>query len=484
VPPPRPAAPAAGFDQRLADAIGRRIGEPRYNLWFRDHTRFVHLGDAVVVGVPNLYFHDWLQKTFGDDVRAAAAEVLGGPIAVRFAIDPELFQAHRTAEREAREAGAKAESPTPAARPKGGKPQAASRSKPESRNAKPARRWRSLSDFVVGPCNRVAHASALSVVEEPGLGANPLVLYGPTGTGKTHLLEGIYAGLRKRHPDQKVLFVSAEEFMNRFLASLHRGNQQAFRRQFRECFALLVDDLSFLAGPSKNATKVEFLHTFDALVSDGCQVVVTCDCHPRLTEDLMPELVDRLLGGAVWGVLPPDPETRLALLKAKAAGPGPAIPADVLQYLASHLRGNVRELEGAVHSLRHFARVTGQPVTKDLAREALGELFRHAVRVVRVADVDAAVRTALKLPAGSLQSKSKAWAVSHARMAAIYLARKHTAATFGEISTFFGNKTHSTAVAAVKKVGGWLAANAEVRAGDRTWKARDLLDRIERELHG
>jgi chromosomal replication initiator protein len=342
------------------------------------------------------------------------------------------------------------------------------------------RRWRSLAEFVVGPCNRVAHASALSVVEEPGLGANPLVLYGPTGTGKTHLLEGVYAGLRKKHPDQKVLFVSAEDFMNRFLAAVHQNKQAGFRRQFRECFALLVDDLTFLAG--KKATQIEFLHTFDAVIGDGRQVVVTCDCHPRLTEDLMPELADRLLGGAVWGVLPSDPQTRLALLKAKAAGPGPAIPADVLQYLASHLRGNVRELEGAVHGLRHFARVAGQPVTRELAREALGELLRHAVRVVRVADVDAAVCTALRLPAGALKSKSKAWAVSHARMAAIYLARKHTAATFGEISTYFGNRTHSTAVAAEKKVRGWLAGNQEVRAGDRTWKARELIERIVREL--
>jgi chromosomal replication initiator protein len=196
----------------------------------------------------------------------------------------------------------------------------------------------------------------------------------------------------------------------------------------------------------------------------------------------MPELADRLLGGAVWGVLPPDPETRLDLLKAKAAGPGPAIPTDVLQYLANNLRGNVRELEGAVHSLRHYARVTGQPVNRELAREALGELLRHAVRVVRVADVEAAVISALKLPAGALRSKSKAWAVSHARMLAIYLARKHTSATYGEISAYFGNKTHSTAVAAEKKVRGWLATNEAVRAGDRAWRARDLLDKVEREL--
>lgn len=471
--------PAVGLERRLADAIARRISEPRYNLWFRDHTRFVPVGHGLVVGVPNQYFQDWLQKTFGADVRAAAAEVLGGKATVRFAIDADLFQAEKETEPTPVEVTEVPAAQVPAPKRKGAKPQAAPE-KSSWRKAKPARKWRSLADFVVGQCNRVAHASAQSVVEEPGAGPNPLVLYGPTGTGKTHLLEGIYAGLRKRHPHLRVVFVAAEDFMNRFVAAMHQGKQASFRRQFRECHALLVDDLSFLAG--KKATQVEFLHTFDALVADGGQVVVTCDCHPRLAEDLMPELADRLLGGAVWGVLPPDPATRLELLKAKAAGAGPAIVTDVLQYLAGNLRGNVRELEGAVHSLRHYARVTGQPVTKELAREALGELLRHAVRVVRVADVEAAVVSALKLPAGALRSKSKAWAVSHARMLAIYLARKHTAATYGEISAYFGNKTHSTAVAAEKKVRGWLASNEAVRAGDRAWKARDLLDKVEREL--
>jgi len=486
-----PAETDVGFEQRLAAAIARRVSEPRFNLWFRDHTKFIHLGDAVVVGVPNLYFHDWLQKTFGADVRAAAAEVLGEAVTVRFAIDPELFQAARQQQQDVKgDDGGSPADDKPAGTPPGQKPKKkveGTKSAPGARpQAAPAprtpnrRRWRSLGEFVIGPCNRVAHASAQSVVEEPGQGANPLVLYGPTGTGKTHLLEGIYAGLRKRHPDQKVLYASAEDFMNRFLGSMHHGKQSAFRKQFRECFALLVDDLSFLAG--KKATQIEFLHTFDALVAEGCQVVVTCDCHPRLTEDLMPELADRLLGGAVWGVLPPDPDTRLDLLQAKAAAPGPIIPADVLQFLASHLRGNVRELEGAIHSLRHFGRVTGQPVTKDLAREALGELLRHAVRVVRVADVDAAVCAALKLSGGSLRSKSKAWAVSHARMLAIYLSRKHTSATYGEISIYFGNKTHSTSVAAEKRVRAWLQRNDLVKAGDRAWKARDLVERVEREL--
>jgi chromosomal replication initiator protein len=480
VPSEEPAAgPAIGFERHLADAIARRISDQRFNLWFRDHTRFVHLGDAVVVGVPNLYFHDWLQKTFEADVRAAAAEVLGGPVAVRFAIDPELFQAARRQQEVV--PGSHVQVPgAPSIRPGtkkklAAKPQAV----PTSRNPN-RRRWRSLAEFVVGACNRMAHASAQSVLEEPGLGSNPLVLYGPTGTGKTHLLEGIYAGLRRRHPDARVVFVPAEDFTNRFVSAMYQGKQAAFRKHFRECFALLLDDLTFLAG--KKATQVEFLHTFDALVAEGRQVVVTGDSHPRLSEELMPELADRLLGGAVCAVLPPDPETRLALLRAKAVGPGLVVPDDVLQFLAGSLRGNVRELEGAMHSLRHFARVTARPVTTELARDALGELLRHAVRVVRVADIDAAVCAVLKLPAGSLESKSKAWAVSHGRMLAIFLARKHTSASYGEITLYFGNKTHSTAVAAVKRVRGWLDRNESLKAGDRLWKARDLLDRVEREL--
>ena len=258
----------------------------------------------------------------------------------------------------------------------------------------PDGRWRSLSEFVVGACNRVAHAAAMSVVEEPGAGANPLVIHGPVGTGKTHLLEGVFAGL-ERQPDGRPCFVTAEEFTTRFVSASQHGKMAAFRRQFRDCGALLLDDLHFLA--SRKATQAEFLHTFDALVADGRQVVVTTDCHPRLADELMPELVDRLLGGAIWGLMPPEHETRLAILRKKAASASPPIPEPVLKSLAPTLRGNVRELEGAINSVRHFARVTGRPVDAASAHEALGDLLRHAIRAVTINDVDAAVCAVLRL---------------------------------------------------------------------------------------
>jgi chromosomal replication initiator protein len=327
----------------------------------------------------------------------------------------------------------------------------------------------------------VAHASALSVVESPGEAANPLVLHGPVGTGKTHLLEGIYAGVRKAHPDWKVTYITSEEFTNRFVQAMRHDKLGGFRKQFRDCDVLLVDDLHFLA--TKKATQEEFLHTFDALLADGRQLVLTCDTHPRLADDFSPELIDRLLGGAVWGLAPPDADTRLAILRNKARqGDGLPIPDGVLTFLAGQLRGNVRELEGSIQSIRHYARVTGRPIDVALVREALADLLRHAVRVVQVTDVDRAVCALLNLGAGTLQGKSRAWAISHPRMVAMFLARKHTTLSYADIGSHFGGRNHSTVVAAEKKVRQWLADNAELALGERRIRVRELVERLERDL--
>jgi chromosomal replication initiator protein len=241
-----------------------------------------------------------------------------------------------------------------------------------------------------------------------------------------------------------------------------------------------VDDLHFLAG--KPATQDEFLHTFDALHADNKQVVVTCDCHPRLADEFSAELTDRLLGGAVWGLTPPDTATRLDLLRAKALDGEPPVPDEVLRFLAEQLRGNVRELHGALHSLRHCSRVTGRTIDLPLAREALADLLRHALRVVQLADIESAVSEVLRLDKGALRSKQRAWAVSHPRMLAIYLARKHTSAAYSEIGQHFGGRNHSTAVAAEKKVRQWLKADGELVLGKQRLRVRDVIERVEREL--
>jgi chromosomal replication initiator protein len=475
----------------LAQAIRQRIGDKRYDLWFERHAKFHWDGDLLTVGVPNLHFQEWLQKTFGEAVQAAAAKVIGRSLEVRFVIDPGLFQEARRQQAEVLNAAlapcleGRENEQGPYTPPVIAEPKITRRkegpSGPETGRSRHSRRWHRLSAFVVGPCNRVAQAAAVSVVEAPGQGPNPLVLHGPVGTGKTHLLEGIYAGLRQAHPHQRICLVTAEDFTNRFVQAMRLGKLPAFRKHFRECDALLVDDLHFLAA--KKATQEEFLHTLDTVLCDGRPLVVTCDCHPRLAGEFTPELTDRLLGGAVWGVAPPDAETRYRILAFKAAeAKGPVIPEEVLRLVADQLRGNVRELEGALHSLRHYANLTGRAIDDALAREALAELLQHAVRVVQLPDIEAAVCRVLRLPNGALRAKGRSWAVSHPRMLAIYLARKHTAAAYSEVGHYFGGRNHSTAVAAEKKVRHWLQENGTVLQGERAIAVRTVIELVEREL--
>jgi chromosomal replication initiator protein len=447
-------------------------------------------GDALVIGVPNLHLQEWLKKEYSEALRASALSVLNKSVEVRFRIDAELFRCNRQEQKQAAAQVPLPEKPKPALQPprtlfdEVEKRKALRRARAEQ----PKRRWRNLAEFIVGPCNRVAYAAAMSAVEEPGQGPNPLVVHGPVGTGKTHLLEGVFAGIRRHYPQMRTIFVTAEDFTNRFVGSVRFGKQSAFRKHFRTCDVLLIDDVHFLAR--KRATQEEFLHTLDALLDDSRQVALSCDCHPRLNDDFQPELLDRLLGGAIWGILPPDANTRLAFLRSQASRERKrpeertTVPDDVLIFLAQQLRGNMRELEGALHSIRHFSRVTNLKIDLAMAREALGDLLRHAVRTVRVADVDEAVCGMLQLPSGTLQSKQRTWSVSHPRMLAIYLCRKHTAASFGEISKHFGSKSHSTTVAAEKKIRLALEGNESVTAGGREWPVRELIERIERKLLG
>lgn len=461
---------------RLEAAVAAAVGPQRYELWFRAHVRFSVSESEVVVTVRSAHLLDWLNSTFADDLVRVVAATFIEPRSIRYVTDSKAFQSD-------------VENETVSKPPPGpqvnlfGEPVHPPAAPPKIRSAetKPGRRFRTLNEFVVGTCNRVAFSAAQMVIDEPGQAGNPVVIHGPVGVGKTHLLEGVYSGLRRKHPDLRPCFVTAEDFTARAVQAMRFGKMAAFRSRFREASALIIDDLHILA--KKTATQEEFLYTFDALHAEGRPIVLSMDCHPRLADELMPELVDRLLGGVVWNLMPPDDETRLALLKSKANAAGPlAFPPDVLTFLARHLRGNVRELEGAITAVRHFARVANRSIDVTVARDAIGDLLRHSVRNITLADVDAAVCRALRLPAGTLQSSSKAWTVTHPRMAAIFLSRKHTAATYGEIAKHFGVRQHSTAVAAEKRVRNWLAKDERVNVGDHEWPAADLLARIEREL--
>jgi len=210
-------------------------------------------------------------------------------------------------------------------------------------------------------------------------------------------------------------------------------------------------------------------------------LTATSDCHPRLADHFLPELTDRLVGGAVWSITTPDQATRLELLRVRADRAG-GFPADVLDFLAENLRGNGRELEGAVHSVAHLGRVTDRPIDVDLAREALADLLRHSLRHVSLADVERVICDVLGVSRELLFSKKRQWIYSYPRMLAMYLARKHTSATYSEVGAHFGGRNHSTVVAGEKKVRQWLQDNIMLQLGKRISPAREIVEQIERKL--
>ncbi|GBD37533.1 Chromosomal replication initiator protein DnaA [bacterium HR36] len=472
----------------FAQALSKRIGEKRYHLWFEQQTRLTWTDQELVVGVPNRFFLDWLQGTFAEAIQAAAESVAGQPVPVRFVIDPALFQAHRQ-----HRLGVAVRNETSGEKwePPGVCADAAEVSLepgPAVRQARPAPN--KLDRFLVGESNRLAYAAVKQLVESlrqdtswfggrPRPAGIPLTLYGPHGVGKTHLLEGCAQALEQASEPGKIVCLTAEDFTNQFLQAMRQGKLSEFRRRFRSLTALLLDDLQFLEG--KRATQEELVHTLEALTRHGRVFVATCDRHPRQAR-WSPELVDRLLGGAVWAVELPDVELRRRLYQAKAQELGLVLGSEVTDYLAQSVRGNVRELEGALYAIYHYATVHRQPITLPLAQQALGHWLRPNPGAVGLRDVERAVSRVLHLRPGVLRGRDKVRSASHPRMLAMYLARKHTGLPYSEIGRYFGGRNHSTVIAAERKVAGWLRDHAHLRLGGQNWAVADLLEHIEREL--
>lgn len=442
----------------------QKIGQERYDLWFT-HTKLTWEADRLTIGVPNRFFQEWLEGKFRPALLEAASQALGRPAELAFAIDAELFKQTRAEQEQV------AVQASPAAASSLGAP-----AQPLAQR----RRWFQLDDFVVGACNRMAHAAAMQLAERPDVCPNPTVFCGPPGVGKTHLLEGLAVEMRKAVGEAAVICLSAEEFTNQFLQAMRAQQTQAFRKQFREVRALCVDDVHFFA--KKRATQEEFLHTFEALRRLGRPVIVTTTTPPDELPEFMPELRDRLRGGGVWAVDLPDMDTRKRLLELKAAQVGLVLPNDVLADWSVHLSGNVRELQGALHRLHHQTRVNAQPVNAELARLAAGPLLQRRQQAISLTDVERALCAALGLDARQLRRRSRSREVSHPRMLAAYLARKHTAASYVEISQHFGGVSHTTAITGEKKVKQWLAEEATLVLDGKRLSVRVVVDQIAAEL--
>jgi len=467
--------PEKDLPRRIWEALRERIGAERHAVWFGDVPRVgvarsADSGLVVTLAIGDGRTQDWLRKMFKADVDAAVREACGEVAEI---VWQPAAEAGPTAGQPPADAA-----PTVAAEP--ASPPDPPRATPRrDTNAPAPRHAPRLDTFVVGLGNRMAHAAIELAAARPGE-MSPLVLHGPSGTGKTHLLEGICAHFRTLHPRASAVYLSAEQFTTTFLQCLHGTGLPGFRRTCRTADLLAVDDLQFFVG--KKATIVELQQTIDVLQRQGRQLVFACDREPEALSDLGPDLLVRLSGGMTARLLPPDEEVRRGIVESIAARRGLAIPVDVVDYVAARMTRHSRELAGAVNRLEATSHMLGLPITLAMAEEALADLVRASARSVRLADIERAVCAAFGIEAGTLQSAQRGKKVNHPRMLAMFLARKHTPAPLTEIGTYFGRRSHSTVISAQKAVDEWVAKQSRIVLADAEWNVADAIRRVEETL--
>ena len=317
-----------------------------------------------------------------------------------------------------------------------------------------------FDQFVVGKPNEFAYAAARRVAEADSVPFNPLFLYGGVGLGKTHLMHAIAWHIRQSQPERTVIYLSAEKFMYRFISALREKNTVDFKSQFRSVDVLMIDDVQFIAG--KDSTQEEFFHTFNALVDQGRQIVISADKSPSDLEGMEERLVSRLNCGLVADIHATTYELRLGILQSKAHKMGAEIPTTVLEFLAHKITANVRELEGALNRVVAHSQLVGRNITLETSQDVLRDLLRANDRRVTIEEIQKQVASHFNVRISDMHSARRARSVARPRQVAMYLAKQLTSRSLPEIGRKFGGRDHTTVMHAVRKV-------EELRGHDTTF---------------
>lgn len=309
-----------------------------------------------------------------------------------------------------------------------------------------------FENFVVGNSNRIAHNAALAVANNPGNTFNPFFLYSDSGLGKTHLMNAIGNRILKNHPEMKVLYISSETFTNEMIAALGQNKMQSFKDKYRHIDVLIIDDIQFLRG--KESIQEEFFHTFNTLKEANKQIIISSDRPPAELDRLEDRLISRFASGLSEPIYHPDPETRIAILQNMAEKDHLEFPEEVLRLIADNVVTNIRELEGAYTKVRFQAEITGQPLTLELAREALKDLnlTNGPAKVITPEAIQQKVAARFKIRPEDLKAKTRARPVAYPRQIAMYLTRELTELSLPKIGEFYGGRDHTTVLHACDKM--------------------------------
>ncbi len=385
-----------------------------YRTWLEKTTGLSYQDNRFVIGAPNTFVAEYLDKNQRSLIEKTLIGLTGPDIEVSFRVGP---------------------GPEPAT-------QAVSRPRPGPKYT--------FDSFVVSDSNRLAYAAAVSVAENPGRSYNPLFLYGGVGLGKTHLLQAIYQAARAN--EFRALYVSAEQFTNEFVTAVREKSTEAFRTRFRSVDILLIDDIQFISG--KEQTEESFFHTFNELHNAHRQIVLASDRPPKSISRLGDRLCSRFEWGLIADIQPPDFDTRLAILQAKAEQEKADVPIEVLEFIANRIQQNIRELEGSLHRAIAYARLFRALLTPELAARALDDIASKGAQSAPITPelVIATVAASFQLTPADLKGRKRDRLTAQARQVAMYLLKEATNCSLAQIGLELGHRDHSTVVHASRKI--------------------------------
>ena len=426
---------------RALSSLQERIKPHNFDMWLRPILCESIHGSSITLRAPNRYIKEW----FEDNYLAIVLQEMRSQAKLDFEVSFALEEAAPEEKISAVEV---------------------TESLPPSWEYELNERY-TFDTFVVGPSNQLAHAAARAVAEIPAAKYNPLFVYGGVGLGKTHLLCAIGQEIRRKQPSLRIAYFSSERFMNEYINLLRSNRIEEFRIRYREqCDVLLIDDIQFLAG--KDRTQDEFFHTFNSLYDSHRQIVVTADKYPREIPDLEERLRTRFQWGLIADIQKPELETRAAILKKKAEVEHILLPNDVVLFLASNIKSNVRELEGSLIRLAAFASLQKVDITVDFARDTLKSFFLQSTANLTIEAIQKEVSTYFNLKIGDLKCAKRHKAIARPRQIAMYLCRKLIGSSFPEIGQRFGGKDHSTVISACRRITDLAEKDLSIRTAVET----------------
>lgn len=406
-----------------------------FDTWLRDTSLISYEDGTFVIGVYSAYAKDWLENRLLTTIKRTLANLMGRSVEVKFAVKtgrdeetPQLLEGLSSQSPLAREEITKTLNP-----------------------------GYTFDTFVVGPSNRLAHAASLAVAENPATAYNPLFLYGGVGLGKTHLLHAIGHTTQKK--GLQVLYVSSEQFTNDLINSIRDHTTEMFRQKYRKIDILLVDDIQFIAG--KESTQEEFFHTFNALHEANKQIALSSDRPPKAFITLEERLRSRFEWGLIADIQPPALETRIAILRFKAQAQPLPIPEEIIELIAHQLQSNIRELEGALNRVVACAKLTGRPLTVEMAASVLGD-FAPVKAKFTLAEIIGAVANFYGVKPEQLKGRHRTKEIVGPRQMAMYLAREETNASLPQIGKAL-SRDHTTVLYGCRKINEQLTRDEQLR---------------------